>query len=87
MAHVPKLPCIVSLGFGEDSPPPTPGLRVELDQTKPVEEFLPPSSHTYKLRGAKWFELALSQLGMGPPIWWRREKKTFISSRCKRESI
>ena len=61
MAHVPK-PCyIAALWFGEDSPPLTPALRVELDLTKPSEKFLPLPSHSNWLKGGKWLELVPSQ--------------------------
>lgn len=78
MAHVPKANYSEALWFGKDSPPSTPGLRVELDLTKPNEEFLPLPSHTYWVRGVKWLELAPSQQGRGYP---------FGGSTCKGESV
>ena len=46
MAHGPKPHCTAAMWFGEDSPPPTPALRVELDQTKPIKDLPPSPSHT-----------------------------------------
>lgn len=41
MVHGPKPHCMAAMQFGEDPPPPTPALKVELDQTKPTKELLP----------------------------------------------